>query len=106
MRQSPKHFVRSKGPQNINNIIRWDVVLDHRKVYFWSGGLPLVTVFTCRPPLFFSSVMFVANAEILGIHFSGVFVENAIDTLNMSCCLCPTPNVFLNNSGSGFVDSV
>lgn len=50
--------------------------------------------------------MVVANAEILGINFNGVFVENAIDTLNMSCCLCPTPNVFLNNSGSGFVDSV
>lgn len=81
-------------------------MLDHRKVYFWSGGLPLVTVFTFRPPLSFWSVMVVANAEILGINFSGVFVENAIDTLNMSCCLCPTPNVFLNNSGSGFVDSV
>lgn len=50
--------------------------------------------------------MVVANAEILGINFSGVFVENASDTLNMSCCLCPTPNVFLNNSGSGLVASV
>lgn len=47
--------------------------------------------------------MVVANAEILGINFRGVFVENAIDTLNMSCCLCPTSNVFLNNSGSGLV---